>query len=61
MARPVVIVASKAPPYVNTADLSKGAPSATPVAAGGTPIVLVASGAPPITLVNNDGTIWVAP
>lgn len=53
MARPVVIVESGAPPFVNVAD----GPPATPTTVG-PPITLVESGAPPICLVNDDGSIW---
>lgn len=54
MARPVVIVTSGAPGFVNS---TNGAP-ATPVASGGSPIVLVDAGGPAIYLVNDDGSAW---
>jgi hypothetical protein len=56
MARPVVIVTSGAPGFVQT---TTGTP-ATPVSANGAPIVLVASGAPGICLVNDDGSLYSA-
>lgn len=54
MARPVTIVASGAPAYVN---VGLSGPPATPVT-DGPPIVLASSGAPPIGLVNDDGSVW---
>lgn len=60
-ARAVTIVDAGGPAFVNVADLAVPAPAATPVDAGGAPIVLVAAGAPPICLINADGTIWEAP
>lgn len=62
MARPVTIVAENGVPITNAV----GHPPLTPVIPGGSvkggpPVVLVVEGGKPFTLVNEDGSAWVAP
>lgn len=58
MATPVVIAASGGIPVVNTANAT---PMTVATNGFGAPITVVAANGTPVTLLNENGTLWVGP
>lgn len=61
MAQPIKIVASGGIPIINATGGPLLTPIDDPLLPGAGPFQIVLTGAPKVTLVNADGTAWVAP